>query len=84
MRGGVETVVSGRPPAAVGEGASAVVACTKWADVSEAGGPEAPDGRLAKFKMPKRVFVVDELPSNAMGKVQKNILRETYAGLYGK
>ena len=36
------------------------------------------DGRLAKFKMPKRVFVVDELPRNAMGKVQKNMLRDTY------
>jgi malonyl-CoA/methylmalonyl-CoA synthetase len=42
------------------------------------------DGRLAKFKMPKRVIIVDELPRNAMGKVQKNILRDTYAGIYTK
>jgi malonyl-CoA/methylmalonyl-CoA synthetase len=34
--------------------------------------------------MPKRVFVVDELPRNAMGKVQKNILRDTYKDLYSK
>jgi malonyl-CoA/methylmalonyl-CoA synthetase len=34
--------------------------------------------------MPKRVFVVDELPRNAMGKVQKNILRDTYADIYSK
>ena len=33
---------------------------------------------LANFKVPKRVFFVDELPRNAMGKVQKNLLRETY------
>jgi malonyl-CoA/methylmalonyl-CoA synthetase len=34
--------------------------------------------------MPKRVFIVDELPRNAMGKVQKNILRDTYKGIYEK
>jgi len=34
--------------------------------------------------MPKRVIVVDELPRNAMGKVQKNILREAYADIYTK
>ncbi len=38
--------------------------------------------RLAAFKAPKRVFFVDELPRNAMGKVQKNLLRETYVGLF--
>jgi malonyl-CoA/methylmalonyl-CoA synthetase len=30
------------------------------------------------------VFIVDELPRNAMGKVQKNILRDTYKGIYTK
>jgi len=35
--------------------------------------------RLAKFKLPKRIFRVDELPRNAMGKVQKALLRKTYA-----
>ncbi|UTP41213.1 AMP-binding protein [Phenylobacterium sp. LH3H17] len=35
--------------------------------------------KLAAFKTPKRVFFVDELPRNAMGKVQKNLLRDTYA-----
>jgi malonyl-CoA/methylmalonyl-CoA synthetase len=34
--------------------------------------------------MPKRVFVVDELPRNAMGKVQKNILRDNYKDIYAK
>jgi malonyl-CoA/methylmalonyl-CoA synthetase len=34
--------------------------------------------KLAKFKCPKRVFVVDELPRNAMGKVQKAELRLRY------
>ena len=38
--------------------------------------------RLAKFKVPKRIMVVPELPRNAMGKVQKSLLRQTYEGLY--
>jgi malonyl-CoA/methylmalonyl-CoA synthetase len=39
--------------------------------------------QLAAFKLPKHVAVVDELPRNAMGKVQKNLLRERFAGLFG-
>jgi malonyl-CoA/methylmalonyl-CoA synthetase len=63
---------------------TAVLVCDKGAKVDEASVLHALDGRLAKFKMPKRVFVVDELPRNAMGKVQKNILRETYKDIYAK
>ncbi len=33
---------------------------------------------MANFKVPKRVFFLEELPRNAMGKVQKNLLRERY------
>ncbi|HEY2630104.1 MAG TPA: malonyl-CoA synthase [Usitatibacter sp.] len=36
--------------------------------------------KLANFKVPKRVYVVEELPRNAMGKVQKNVLRDRYKG----
>jgi malonyl-CoA/methylmalonyl-CoA synthetase len=35
--------------------------------------------RIANFKVPKRVVFVDELPRNAMGKVQKNALRKRFA-----
>jgi malonyl-CoA/methylmalonyl-CoA synthetase len=38
--------------------------------------------RLARFKQPKRVLFVDDLPRNAMGKVQKALLRETHFDLY--
>ena len=38
--------------------------------------------RLANFKIPKRCFVVGELPRNTMGKVQKNLLREQYQALF--
>jgi malonyl-CoA/methylmalonyl-CoA synthetase len=32
--------------------------------------------------VPKRILVVDELPRNTMGKVQKNTLRKTFAAIY--
>jgi malonyl-CoA/methylmalonyl-CoA synthetase len=84
MPGVIESAVIGVPHADFGEGVTAVVVCDKNAEVNEASVLHALDGRLAKFKMPKRVFVVDELPRNAMGKVQKNILRDTYAKIYAK
>jgi malonyl-CoA/methylmalonyl-CoA synthetase len=35
---------------------------------------------LANFKIPKQCHVVQDLPRNSMGKVQKNVLRAQYAG----
>src|ERR1700716_1512212 len=84
MPGVIESAVIGVPHADFGEGVTAVVVCDKGAKVDETSVLKALDGRLAKFKMPKRVIVVDELPRNAMGKVQKNILRDTYSGIYAK
>lgn len=37
---------------------------------------------LARFKHPRKLIVVDELPRNTMGKVQKNLLREKYSDLF--
>jgi malonyl-CoA/methylmalonyl-CoA synthetase len=84
MPGVIESAVIGVPHADFGEGVTAVLVCNKGADVSEALVLKALEGRLAKFKMPKRVFVVDELPRNSMGKVQKKILRDTYKDIYAK
>jgi malonyl-CoA/methylmalonyl-CoA synthetase len=84
MPGVIESAVIGVPHADFGEGVTAVVVCDKGAHVDESSVLKALDGRLAKFKMPKRVIVVDELPRNAMGKVQKNILRDAYAKIYSK
>lgn len=84
MPGVVESAVIGVPHADFGEGVTAVLVCNKGADVTEASVLKALDGRLAKFKMPKRVFVVHELPRNTMGKVQKNVLRDTYKDIYAK
>jgi malonyl-CoA/methylmalonyl-CoA synthetase len=82
LPGVVESAVMGVPHPDFGEGITAVVVCDKGADITEAEVLDALKDRLAKFKMPKRVIFVDELPRNAMGKVQKNILRVTYADLY--
>jgi malonyl-CoA/methylmalonyl-CoA synthetase len=84
MPGVIESAVIGVPHADFGEGVTAVVVCDKAAKVDETSVLKALDGRLAKFKMPKRVIVVDDLPRNTMGKVQKNILRDIYADLYAK
>ncbi|MCC0804733.1 malonyl-CoA synthase [Methylobacterium sp. W2] len=82
LPGVVESAVIGLAHADFGEGVTAIVVAR----------PDAPgereilqilEGRLARFKCSKRVLFADELPRNAMGKVQKNLLREEHAGLYG-
>ncbi len=83
MEGVVESAVIGLPHKDFGEGVTAVVVLEKGASLDEASVIGALKQRLAAYKLPKRVFFVDELPRNAMGKVQKNVLRDTYAGTYG-
>ncbi|MBN8970904.1 MAG: malonyl-CoA synthase [Rhizobiales bacterium] len=80
--GVVESAVIGLPHADFGEGVTAVVVPQKGATLDEAAILHALDGRLAKFKMPKRVLFEDDLPRNTMGKVQKNVLRDKYKTLY--
>ena len=38
--------------------------------------------RLARFKQPRKLFAIDSLPRNAMGKVQKNILRDEFGSTF--
>jgi len=80
--GVIESAVIGVPHADFGEGVTAVVVPDKKISLDEAAVLNALDGRLAKFKLPKRVLFIDELPRNTMGKVQKNILRDKYVKLY--
>jgi len=77
LPGVVESAVIGVPHADFGEGVVAVVLGQgdEPAVIAEA------RRQLAAYKVPKRVVFVGELPRNAMGKVQKNLLRERYAGL---
>ena len=43
---------------------------------------EGATASLARFKHPRKLILIDELPRNTMGKVQKNILREQYRDLF--
>jgi malonyl-CoA/methylmalonyl-CoA synthetase len=45
---------------------------------------QAIKSQIANFKVPKHLFVVNELPRNVMGKVQKKALREIYAQVFQK
>jgi len=83
LPGVAESAVIGAPHADFGEGVTAIVALAPGAALTEAQVLAALEGRLARYKLPKRVIFVDALPRNAMGKVEKAALRETYKGIYG-
>ncbi|HYC05179.1 MAG TPA: malonyl-CoA synthase [Azospirillaceae bacterium] len=76
--GVVESAVIGLPHPDFGEVAAAVVMARPEAGLTEAGIIATVKGELANYKVPKRVWFVDELPRNAMGKVQKNLLRDQH------
>jgi malonyl-CoA/methylmalonyl-CoA synthetase len=84
LPGVFESAVVGVPHADFGEGVTAVVVLKKDAALDEKQIIGALEQRLAKFKLPKRVIFVSELPRNTMGKVQKAELRKTYGDLYKK
>ncbi len=78
LEGVVESAVIGIPHADFGEAVAAVIVATADNALDEQAIIDFCKGEIANFKVPKRVFFVDELPRNAMGKVQKNLLRERY------
>jgi malonyl-CoA/methylmalonyl-CoA synthetase len=84
IEGVLESAVFGIPHPDFGEGVTAAVVGQAGMTLSEAALIAALKARLAGYKIPKRIVFVDELPRNTMGKVQKNALRVTHAGLYGK
>jgi malonyl-CoA/methylmalonyl-CoA synthetase len=73
-----ESAVVGVPHADFGEAVIGVVVPRPGELPGERELIDALKKRLANFKVPKRVYIVAELPRNAMGKVQKNVLRERY------
>ena len=78
LPGVAESAVVGIEHPDFGEAVAAAVVVKPGAILDEAGLIAALKTRLANFKLPKRILVVDELPRNAMGKVQKNLLRARF------
>lgn len=82
IEGVKESAVIGVAHSDFGEGVTAVVILDGTRQISEDDIGTILNGNLAKFKQPKKVIILDALPRNTMGKVQKNALRETYADIY--
>jgi len=80
MPGIMESAVIGVPHADFGEAVVAVIVVSEKQPLQARDVINFAKSQLANFKVPKRVFMVDQLPRNAMGKVQKNLLRERYGG----
>jgi malonyl-CoA/methylmalonyl-CoA synthetase len=72
------------PDADFGEVGVAVVIAKSGATINPTGLLAQLKSMLANFKVPKRCFVVKELPRNAMGKIQKNLLRTEYSEALGR
>jgi malonyl-CoA/methylmalonyl-CoA synthetase len=84
MAGVAESALIGVPHPDFGEVGVAVVIAKPNAKLDDSGILGALKSNLANFKIPKRCFVVSELPRNTMGKVQKNLLRDQYKALFSK
>lgn len=78
----LESAVIGVPHPDFGEGVVGILVPRNGAvpDISKI--KMALNGKLAKYKQPKKLIVVKQLPRNTMGKVQKNVLRDTYSDLF--
>jgi len=79
LPGVVESAVIGVPDRDLGEAVTAVLVAEDGQRIDERDVIRSLKGEIATFKVPKRVHVVAELPRNAMGKVQKNVLRERFS-----
>jgi malonyl-CoA/methylmalonyl-CoA synthetase len=82
MPGVAESAVVGVPHPDFGEVGVAVVTAKPGAKLQPDELVATLKSQLANFKIPKRCYVVDELPRNTMGKVQKNLLRDQHKGLF--
>ena len=78
----VESAVIGVAHPDLGEGVTAAVVLKPGESLDESDVLAALKDKVARYKQPKRVFFIDSLPRNVMGKVQKNALRERYADIY--
>jgi len=74
----LESAIVGVPDPDFGEAVTAVVVAAEGKTIDEQELIATLKREIAPFKVPKRVHVVAELPRNAMGKVQKSVLRERF------
>jgi len=82
LTGILESAVFGVPHPDFGEGVTAAVVPKPGMTLTESDIMELMKERLARYKVPKRIIVMQELPRNTMGKVQKSALRKTFAAIY--
>jgi len=82
LPGVAESAVVGVPHPDFGEAVVAVLVAQAGAVLDSTQIVARLKAQIANFKVPKQVFLVAELPRNAMGKVQKKLLRETHQGLF--
>jgi malonyl-CoA/methylmalonyl-CoA synthetase len=80
--GVLESAVIGVPHPDFGEGVVAVLVAAPGQSIDADAIRSVASDRLAKFKQPKVIEVLPELPRNTMGKVQKNLLRDQFAGVF--
>ena len=78
MPGVLESAVIGVPHPDFGEAVVAVVVPREGVTLDTAAMQAELKTRIANFKVPKQLHMIDQLPRNTMGKVQKNVLRESY------
>ncbi|WP_444543989.1 AMP-binding enzyme, partial [Polymorphobacter multimanifer] len=78
-----ESAVIGAPHPDLGEGVVAIIVAAELGFDEGAALQAAIADRLARFKQPRRFVFLDEMPKNAMGKVQKAGLRARFAGSFG-
>jgi len=82
LPGVAESAVIGVPHSDLGEGVVAVVVPRPGVALDPAALQSMLKARMAGFKVPKALFIADELPRNAMGKIQKNKLREHHSRIF--
>ena len=80
--GVLESAVVGVPHPDFGEAVVAVLIAKPGETIDQAAIKAAMELQLAKFKQPKHIAVIDDLPRNTMGKVQKNLLRQQFNSLF--
>ena len=79
-----ESAVFGVPHPDFGEGVVAVIVPMAGRAPDLPGLRAAAAQQLARYKQPKEIILIDDLPRNTMGKVQKNVLRDRHAGLFAR